>query len=230
MTERIAGLNDVFETSHSSLNKAVDLIQEGMEASTKGEFYLNTTTLLVKQLYLGFDAVCPDLVYAFCSDPLDLDTCTSSGVHLKEISIEYDDALSSIQNVRSDLEMVNANLQSAQDVLDEVDWLFRLSLTFSILLALLCAALICAMQFTWPTYGAGWERMTKSSRQFFLPTFIVLVVVAFSLAIAFIIVSTGMADVCASSPDQHAKTFLIKEQESMTGVVAEVAQYYIDGT
>jgi hypothetical protein len=39
-----------------------------------------------------------------------------------------------------------------------------------------------------------------------------------------------MADACVNSPDQAVKRFLINEQQSMDGLSADVAQYFIDGT
>lgn len=206
------------------------LTEEAISVAAQGEAVLKQTASAMKELHTAINTTCPNLLEDLCSDTEDLDTCSSDGVFVQTITASYEDALDAVQDVQKELENLNADIQTAFDSLDNVDWLFHLSSFFAILLAFHCTALLFALCFKVPSEGIAWVWIRRLSRCLFFPIFILLVLVAFSFAIAFIVASTGMADACAESPDEKVQYILINKQESMNIIAAEVAEYYLNGT
>jgi hypothetical protein len=229
VTASVPGLHAIVDGGRASLSVAIDLSGEAIEVSNEGEALLSSTVKDLDEFSATFNAACPHIRQDLCSNPQNLTTCSTSGVYLNDVTDDYNDALRSIRGVRGELERVNGHLQNAHDTLDDVAWLFSVSTFFSVLLACQCIALICSICFTLPVNGVCGARLKQVARHAFFPVFVVSVFFALSLAIASIVVSTGIADACTDSPNEEVKRVLIKESQSMDGLSAEVAQYFIDG-
>lgn len=231
-------MNTIVDNGRDSLTQGRGLADEAIEVTIDGEILLNDTAKELAILATEFNEACPNLRNQLCVDVRNISTCITDGIIdreyiyfriLQTVFNEYNSALRSIRGIRRDLESVDRRMLRVYNTLGQFDWLFHLSSFFAILLMCTCLALIGALCLKLPSEGAFWVQTKQWSRRLFFPVFVLSVLFAFSFAIAFVITSIGMADVCLESPDDRIKRILIREQQKMNVLSAEIAQYFIDG-
>ncbi|KAG7337817.1 hypothetical protein IV203_015286 [Nitzschia inconspicua] len=184
------------------------------------------------------NGMCPLVRDPLCDDLQDLNSCDLSGFLGDDLSQIFQTVVGhfaagersviyqEIIKARSGLDDVRQMALDVDNAASHFNWVFFLSMAFSLFLALLCLFIISSLLFRMP------EMMLCLKSRILLPIFVVLVIFSYIFSLLFVTASMTTADVCIykderNNLDVRVLTLLGRFQEALGPIVVEFARFYI---
>jgi hypothetical protein len=233
----VPGLNDVVSSARESIAISLGLLDTAYVFAERSVDLANDIAIQSAEFVKDFNTgVCPKLQGQLCESLDNFETCRVEEVFggdfifnaiIRHFSSNNTVVLDQTEQALGLIEDIQTSLQNSDDLLNNVDWLFNVSAFLSILLACLCLTVVVSLILQLRGRELP-KRVRLWAYRFFLGVFVFLVSFSFIFAIAFVITSTTMADVCVGDPDERLKSVLQVQLSTMRPFTRELAQYAID--
>lgn len=230
----LPGLNLALDSARQALATAEDITDNAYQIASRLIASTEDMSTAFLDFLERFSGICPELQDSLCDNWDNWESCALEGVLGDEVDMPLDwvfEHFSSNQTMALDqaneaqdlIVNIRNTLQTTDNTLGKVEGLFQMSSIFSILLMCLCGFIMASILCRSPRLTAQWQQRC------FFPLFMLLVLVAFSFSITFVVTSTVAADACFGSPDEKLLMVLENELSSMRPFTAEIALYVVSG-
>ena len=179
--------------------------------------------------------ICPKIKPdGLCSDIANVSTCDFSDLFgdntaIFETTLEHFDKednsiyYQEIIGVKRDLQELITFTYALDNKAEEFNWALYCSMVGSLMIAALSLLILIGIL-------CNRSRLISCLRHWFLvPTFTLLVILAFIFAMLFIMGSMVVADLCVDSPDDQILVLLNRFEKQLSPIAVQFASFYING-
>ena len=138
--------------------------------------------------------------------------------------VEYFRFLFIARNWQSDLEQALATADYLQSTVRDFAWALYLTEIFALMLSFLICVFLLGAYCRFPRI------LRCLNNVFFVPIFVVFVVISWVCSMVFVIGSMTLADFCVDSPDDNVLSILDSNRHLFSSVVYSGVVFYVSGT